>query len=363
MRNMFFLVQNSQVYKGNSQLICTTVDDFYFIDRNKNLVVNGIEVSKISFEPNRLCVKDEVILVFDSSNKGFLFDINTGETDDLGLADDEKILHSQIFDSNELFIRKELSLLDVSFGCYFKDSGTKRFYSNFFPKFFSGSYIFGNDKTSIFRYSEFRKTWSYDISKLGNYKNKWQKMTPYEVKCFIGVWKGQLVIQLTGGRFIGLCVDTGNLLWDVNKVKHNNTNQDDVDFEFGDPYNPHLDREIGHIYILQGEMLIDFNLNVLEATYIWNIKDERFESYPYIRQSQMFAGQIYFTGRSHINNDDDMVGIFDLEENKIVWQHIFDFDKGTFITNSPNNIQVNNKNLLVLDNKGELYVFEMEHGD
>jgi hypothetical protein len=166
-------------------------------------------------------------------------------------------------------------------------------------------------------------------------------------------------VQLTGGRFIGLDIESGKLIWDLKEVKHNRTNQA-IDYGFGDPYNPFLDEKTGHIYMLQGEVLIDLDLHKLEATYVWNVKDLSLESYPFIRQSRMYEGKIYFTARSYINNDDDMVGVFDLSENKIVWQHIFDFDKGTFISNSQENIQVNSENLLVLDNKGTLYIFENE---
>lgn len=201
--------------------------------------------------------------------------------------------------------------------------------------------------------------WEYATNIFGNYLNQWQEQKPYQVKEFVGIWNNQLIVQLTGGRFIGLGVNNGDLLWDLKEVKHNQTNQP-IDYGFGDPYNPFLDEETGHVFMLQGEVLIDLDLNKLEATYVWNVKDLPLESYPFIRQSRMYDGKIYFTARSYINNDDDMVGVFDLSKNKIVWQHIFDFDKGTFISNSQENIQVNSENLLVLDNKGTLYIFENE---
>src|SRR5690606_4261787 len=78
--------------------------------------------------------------------------------------------------------------------------------------------------------------WSKRAS-FGTYTNSWQEKKTYEVKKFIGVWNNQLIVQLTGGKFIGLNIETGDLLWDIDKVIHNNTSQQ-IDYGFGDPYNP-----------------------------------------------------------------------------------------------------------------------------
>lgn len=350
---------NYKVFKGKSGLFCTSIKGFYFFDENRKLVSNKVLDIRIELEPIQLIAEEKTILIFDKNHKVYFLDEESNKLNYWEFAHDEKLIQNQNFLADSLIIRKDVSLLESKFGFFNKESGEKKIYDNFFPKFFYHSHIIGNDKSSIYGYLDFQKIWLTDISDFGTYLNNWQEEKLYEVKKFIGVWNEQLVVQFTGGRFIGLSLNKGNILWDITEVKHNQTNQS-IDYGFGDPYNPFLDEETGHIYMLQGEVLIDLDLNKLEASYVWNVKDLQLESYPFIRQSRMYDGKIYFTARSYINNDDDMVGVFNLSENKIVWQHIFDFDKGTFISNSQENIQVNSENLLVLDNKGTLYIFENE---
>lgn len=208
-----------------------------------------------------------------------------------------------------------------------------------------------------YSYSGNTLLWQFETKGIGLYQNAWQEDKEHQVKKFLGVWNEQLIVQLTGGKFIGLELKTGEFLWSMNEVKHNLTKQE-IDFGFSEPDNPFLDEVTGRIYMLQGEVLIEFDLIELEATYAWSIRDLDLETYPFIRQSKMHNGKIYFTARSHVNNDDDMVGIFDLEENRVIWQHIFEFERGTFIPYSQENIHVNSRNLLVLDNKGLLHIFE-----
>lgn len=224
---------------------------------------------------------------------------------------------------------------------------------------FIGKFIVGsnNNILTLRKTTDANPVWEFRSNIFGTYINHWQEEKPHEIKKNLGVWNEQLIVQLTGGKFIGLDLNTGEFLWCMNEVKHNLTKQE-IDFGFSEPDNPFLDEETGHIYMLQGEVLIDFDLTKLEATYSWSIRDLELETYPFIRQSKMHDGKIYFAARSHVNNDDDMVGIFDLEENRITWQHIFGFEKGTFIPYSQQNIHVNSRNLLVLDNKGLLHIFE-----
>jgi outer membrane protein assembly factor BamB len=176
----------------------------------------------------------------------------------------------------------------------------------------------------------------------------------------VGVWDNQLIVLLTGGKFIGLDLDKGELLWQQNKVSINNTNQQ-IDYDFSDPYHPFLDEKAGKIYILQGESFIVFDLKSLRATYKWNTKDCPLEEYLFIRQSRLFNNQIYFTAfRKGNEGNDDTIGVFDIENNKIIWQYTFEFEKGNFIPNSQDNIQVNDSNLYVLDWNGTLHIFEKE---
>jgi hypothetical protein len=113
--------------------------------------------------------------------------------------------------------------------------------------------------------------------------------------------------------------------------------------------------------MLQGEVLIFLNLSTQKSLYEWHINDEINEEYLFIRQSRIYKNQIYFTAWKKGNEgNDDTIGVFDIKTKKIIWKYAFDFEKGNFIPNSQDNIQVNDSQLFVLDWKGTLHIFERE---
>lgn len=225
------------------------------------------------------------------------------------------------------------------------------------------NYLMGDVQGRIFSNNLYNGTllWQLDISQLGRY-------TPFfedeeragEVRQFVGVYQGQLIVLLSGGKFIGVDIATGTLLWEQHKVAVNHTQQK-IDYAFGDPYHPFLDEAKGLIYILQGENFIVFDIKAQIASYEWSIKDLSESAYLFIRQSSLYNNQIYFTAFKKGNEgNDDTVGIFDIEHKQIVWQYTFPFEKGTFIPNSQSNVQVNETHLYVLDSSGDLNIFERE---
>lgn len=353
------ILKQKKLYKDLTTLVSSSEDEYYFIDEKKQLVINGTIRTEIEFEPTKLISQGNLLLIFDSYQQVHFYDKTTGKFGNWKLSDNEKFIHNQNFLSNDLIFQKEISLLESKFGYYNTKTGYKEIHDNFYPKFVQESLIIGNDKTSIYRYSQSEKKWVFNLSSFGKYTNQWNEERSYEVKKFIGVWKDELIVLLSGGKFIGLDIESGELKWNLSEVK-NNLTQQDINFGFSDPNNPFLDDKSGHVYMLQGEVLIDLDLTKLEASYMWSVKDLELESYPFIRQSKMYGDKIYFTARSHVNKDDDMVGVFDLKKNRIIWQHIFSFERGTFITNSPDNILVNGKNVMILDNQSRLYIIELQ---
>jgi hypothetical protein len=178
------------------------------------------------------------------------------------------------------------------------------------------------------------------------------------VLSFIDIYKEQLIVLLKGGKFIGLGVETGELLWEKNTVD-NTYSQQNKSIGFGDPYYPHFDEQNGIAYILQGEAFIVFNLNTMSATYEWNSVDLPDSEYVFIRQSRIYNKQIYFAGWNKQNQgSSNVVGVFDIATRQIIWKYTFDFEKDNFIPTGKEQIQVNDKQLFVLDWKHNLHIFD-----
>jgi outer membrane protein assembly factor BamB len=270
----------------------------------------------------------------------------------------------QRFDLNLWIVKKEVSIFENQLGIFNIQTGKIFLASSFYPNIvYDGKYVIGGTQSLICSYSKIDGSvfWQVDISNLGKYiPFSQEEERKGEVKKFVGVYKNQLIVLLTGGKFISLDIENGNLNWETNEVNENLTNQG-IDYGFSDPYNPFLDEEKGIVYMLQGEVLISLNLNTQKSLYEWHIKDETNEEYIFIRQSRMYKNQIYFTSWKKGNEgNDDTIGIFDIETKKIIWKYTFDFEKGNFIPNSQDNIQVNDSQLFVLDWKGTLHIFERE---
>ncbi|OWP74121.1 hypothetical protein BWK62_14990, partial [Flavobacterium oreochromis] len=189
-------------------------------------------------------------------NNIFRFGENVIATDDLNkgiIISNNKIL----FDFSEMF---RISSYNFPYLIYYKKT-TPRTYGvfNFInskilfeTEIWIGNYIF---KDHVFgesigiitsrKIDNHHILWQTDISQIGKhipFPDEEEKEG--EVKNFVGVYNNELIVQLTGGKFIGLDLENGKVNWEQNLVENNLTNQV-IDYNFGDPYNPFLDEENG----------------------------------------------------------------------------------------------------------------------
>lgn len=343
---------------------------FFSLNR-KMIVLNRFDLTfqeKIEYI-NKIFLVNPSLVVFDNDTHFICYTLSNytlseNKTIDIKLVEGIEINVGQQFDLNLWIVKKEISIFENQLGILNNKTGKIFLASLFYPNIiYDSKYIFGGTQSLICSYSEIDGSvfWQKDISNLGKYIPFFKEEEELgEVKKFIGVYKNKLIVLLTGGKFISLDVENGNLNWETNEVNENLTNQA-IDYGFSDPYHPFLDEEKGIVYMLQGEVLISLNLNTQKTLYEWHIKDEINKEYLFIRQSRMYQNQIYFTAwRKGNEGNDDTIGIFDIETKKIIWKYTFDFEKGNFIPNSQDNIQVNDSQLFVLDWKGTLHIFERE---
>ena len=202
--------------------------------------------------------------------------------------------------------------------------------------------------------------WVFDTSSFGTFTKDFGEIQAVEVNQLIGVWNKQLIVLLNNGEFIGLNVENGKLLWQKKQVDNNFTKQN-IAFGFGLPYHPFLDKKNGVIFILQGNIFIEFNLNTQKASYLWNSKDYEEKNHLFFRHTKLFKDNIYFTASKFPDlGNINIIGVFNIKKREIIWKHTFKFEKGTFIKNEPNSIQVNETNLYLLDSKGTLHIFQKQ---
>lgn len=222
-------------------------------------------------------------------------------------------------------------------------------------------YSTNSSNTQISSYeisSNVRMIWEINLRDWAPYTNHLQESLEVQVSTLLGICQDQLIILLTNSTFIGICTKTGKLLWKKSDVDYNKTNQG-INYNFGSPYNPILDESNGNVYILQGETFIEFDLNRLEATYTWHNKMESFENGLFIKQTIKKDSLIFFSAAVFPDlGKDNIVGIFDTLQRKVIWQYKFLFENGGFIPNSEGVIQMNDVNLFVLDNAGVLHIFD-----
>ena len=350
---------NSSSFSVEENKLSYIKDEKVFVEEN-NVLVFEFYFEKL----NSVRLINEMLFLFDEVNNLHLFNTINYLPINLGLGNDIKVLRHQNFYQKNWIVFKELSLFQNILGL--KNSETKACFlrEDFYPEVIFKEFVFGGSylkKILKYHIKNGDLIWQTDISQIGKYVpflEKDEKLR--EVDKFIGIYKEELIVLLTGGKFIGIATETGTINWEQSKVAINQTSNC-FDYNFSEPYHPFLDEEKGIIYILQGEVFIEFDLNTKEAAYTWTSLELATENYVFIRQSRLVNNKILFSAyRNGNEGNDDTVGVFDIIKKEIVWKYTFNFEKDNFILNSQDNIQMNENSIFVLDRKSNLHIFEKE---
>lgn len=337
----------------------------YIIDKKVIIEEDGIIITDFSFSSlNSIKIVKNKLLISDEVNNLLIYDMITYLPTLLNLDENIKVSNWQNFHEKSWIIEKEKSIFESILGVINLENNTYYLKEDFYPDLIIDEFIFGKSYfNQVARYSidEGNLLWETDISEIGKYSLPSEKEKKIgEVKKIIGIYNNQLIAFLSGGKFISLNIENGQLLWEQNKIELNNTSQI-IESDLIDPYNIFLDKEKGLVYILQGEVFIILNLETQRASYEWNINDEESIDNLFIRQSKFFNNQIYFTAfRKGNEMNDDTIGIFDISKKEIIWKYSFQFQKGNFIPNNQDNLQISSTNLYVLDFHKSIHIFEKE---
>jgi hypothetical protein len=166
----------------------------------------------------------------------------------------------------------------------------------------------------------------------------------------IGIWEEQLLVWMDGNKFLSLSVETGELLWEINRWEY--VEGKGHGYYFGQGV--HLDETQGKCYLFEGTCYMEIDLATQKATTLW-------------QEDSITYGRLF--GRPNFTPDyiyfliggvcSTSVGIFDRKILQIVWQHDFVFDQSGaeyIMLNQPP--QVADNKLYVLDTGGTLHIFE-----
>jgi outer membrane protein assembly factor BamB len=208
---------------------------------------------------------------------------------------------------------------------------------------------------ACYSYTNENNLWQFDVSIIGKYIPFFdENETIGRIMEIVGVYEHQLIVLLKGGKFISLDIETGKLLWEKSTVDINNTTQH-IDYGFSDPTFPFYNKKRGEIYILQGDSFILFDIANQEASYQWIPKDDpNLKEAIFIHSSGIYKNKIHFSARLEHSSVYDMVGIFDIEQKKVIWQYKFELEKYNDIIET----QMNDTHFYARDGKKNLYVFE-----
>jgi hypothetical protein len=233
-----------------------------------------------------------------------------------------------------------------------------------FTYFLAQDNLFRKQKTKIENISLGNGSllWATDIAEIGRYIPFLEKEEQEgEIRRFVGIWRQQLIVLLSGGKFVGIDISNGAVLWERNKVERNPAKQE-RHYDFGNLYHPFLDEKEGIVHILQGEHSVEFDLQELKAVYHWDANaGANKQDYLFITQSRKCGNQICFTASKHDEaGHDTVVGIFDIARKEVVWTFSFDFGKDVHLPNSQETIQMTDTAIFALDSTGTLHQFERQ---
>lgn len=199
--------------------------------------------------------------------------------------------------------------------------------------------------------------WNFSLSDIQPISNDDEIDIEIEFLSFIGVYKKTLYILITNRKIIGLDLETGILLHEIDLCKELGLVPDTVEnFNFSIK-NAHLDEEKGVIKSLSYRYYWEMNLDTLKIESKKDFGEKAQESWR-INRSTYYSGDknLYFIGTNKGEVVNRAVGIFDTEKLEIVWyDDPLEEKKYLFFTDVP---QANNKLLGVLDSENNLRIYE-----
>lgn len=318
--------------------------------QNKGVVINEYGIVSVNSN-NKFLIKDALrlfdlgkeILVLDDSNTSYFFSLN------LELLNKESDF--------------EVSTVKYPFILYYKNvrprrygvldfSSSKKLFEleKYFGRDIILNYIFNDDITchNIFNGEIL---WHFDISQLGQWESPAHGTRNYEVKDFVGVYKNQLLVQLSNFKLIGIDVNTGKLINEINLGELYATEPRNF---LSDHSKMSIDDANGKIIWLTSASLIHINIEDFSSKLVCNYFHEDYTKVRRFEATTLYKSKLYFTGKKfREGGDPDWVGVMEPNTGEILWE--YPIENGN-LYEAP---QVTDTHLYVRDTISKtLYIFE-----
>lgn len=213
-----------------------------------------------------------------------------------------------------------------------------------------GEVIVFNKNRIIYCYSlpSSNPIWQYDLSSLGTYKNLTNESCHYEVKYFIGVCEGKLIIQLSNATFLFLDIESGE---QINILHLNEMLELPKPVFYEDAYPAHIDDN--QLIWLSNQRLLNIDIDTFQARVIRDYFTAPRENQFRFMSNTYNDGMIYFVadyGWQYVTPS--YVGVMDANTGEILWHQQLENTGGL-----PEAPQVSGDKLYVRTNNKVLHIF------
>lgn len=259
---------------------------------------------------------------------------------------------------------KEVSLLDTDLN---KLASLVNLPKNYYQSIFYTDYMFvvsdgdkskpnNSPRSKILKYN-FKKDKIEEFfdAKEFTWSNKDGKQEKGFIRQLICEFNGSLLIEVSKYHIICLNIESGDILWEipdfVSNIEHEKFLSYGVSSSSRTPMNWLIDEKNNRLLLLARHFCWSIDLLLqqvnLETSFLDSIPLDRWN----IQRANLFENEILFTGAKGFQSSPNRIGIYDINERKIVWD--YELESGYFRA-AP---ETAGNYMAVSDSNGYLHVF------
>jgi hypothetical protein len=319
--------------------------NFVFKDNNKDRRNRHIFINKQKIPFNSITgfqIRNNIVFFSTWEDNTYEFNIDSFESKELNYSQvfdiySERftIFRSKVKDALEIYYDN----INLGLTIYFETSQIFATINHIIFK--SDSILY------LFSVKEQKEIWKID------FKDKFEGIGLIKI---LSVYQNELILLLSDGIFIGLDIETGDLLWRKDTVDENLTASEFTGF--GNPNVTDVFQFGSKIYIKGGSVITELDLETRKASYLFDFDDDQTLGRFSIQRAAMYEDKLFLAGelldKEFVKHC--QIKIYNITERKIEWSHDMGFPPGRYIQT----IQANEDKIFALDSRNTLHIFEKE---
>jgi hypothetical protein len=343
MYNQVSKIINISQYKVSNTILA-------YKDKNSNVFRNFEKVSECGYDDISIIGQS----IFFNDKEGNVLKIDQNQE---VFKENSTLLNfsSDIITSNQLIYLdslENLNLCDLNSKLDYNLKGINYNWENIFlSNNESTIFLIGNTSIHSYTLPTSQPLWQFDLGSLGEYVNISNEKCSYEIRFFLGIYNGCLLVQLSNATFIWIDCNTG-------KQKHilnlNESYPLPKPVFYDDSFKAYIVGE--KLIFLNNQRLLHINLDSFEVTIIQDyFTQERADQYRFMHTTY-FEDKIYFVadyGWQYVTPS--YVGAMDAYTGEVLWKQQLENTGG--LSEAP---QVNSDKLYIRTNSNVLHIFEKE---